>query len=157
MSCFSGNFMHECKVLFQIKLLSFKSFSSVISSLISVVENAASNVIYMALPRLQGCSRCLTKSSSFACQRTCQLGCELLQQLLNVTQLLALQFLYQIFSMLLTGLSSWQPLQWLWRDPTWEHSTGSLDSELGFCLMPWNSSQTNDIPNETAGFGAKCW
>lgn len=42
----------ECKVLFQIKLLSFKSFSSVIFSLISVVENAASNVIYMALPRL---------------------------------------------------------------------------------------------------------
>lgn len=34
--------------------------------------------------------------------------------------------------------------------------TGSVDSELGFCLMLCNSSQTNDIPNEAAGLGAKC-
>lgn len=44
--------MHERKALLQIKLLSFKSFSSVISSLISLLENAASDAIDMALPRL---------------------------------------------------------------------------------------------------------
>lgn len=49
---FTGNFMHECKALLQIKLLSFKSFSPVISSLISLLENAASDAIDMALPRL---------------------------------------------------------------------------------------------------------
>lgn len=39
------NFVHECKAPFQIKLLSFKSFSPVIFSLISLFVNAASIVI----------------------------------------------------------------------------------------------------------------
>lgn len=38
---------------------------------------------------------------------------------------------------------------------TWEHSTAFLAFELGFCLMPWNSSQIDDVPSETAGLGGE--
>lgn len=142
MSSFIGNFMHECKVLFQMKLLSFKSFSPVISSLLSFLENAASDVIDMALPRLQDSSRCLTKRSrSFACLEHVSwdvnfCGNGLMDPTAN-TVVPLLDFFYTSY----------------WPKPL----AASTVFILSFCLMLWKSSQTDDIPNETAGLGAKCW